>query len=172
MRLADMYNAHRWRLYLDELSKYIKKEFTYEDYFCTISDLCQRLRNNGYGTIFPWPKEVNNWRVKVGEVDVNNYLNICCKVIDFYGQHEEFLENEGRSGRIYNHEDRKKIENMFKKRTRNLVGLISINDCPKSHREKMSMIARKYIHRNAMITWQTCEELRPWIKEVERRAII
>lgn len=172
--MSCLYNAHRWRKYLHELSQFIHENFTYEDYIYTVFDFCHRIRERGYGYGVEgmlWPEEIDNWRFKVMEVS-NEGRPISYRLsINFYGKYMEFEEYNRCSAVLYDSQHRRVVLNMFKKRTRNLVGLISISDCPKQYREQMIDIARKYIHENAMNTWNTQKELRPWIKKVEREPI-
>ena len=174
MKMTYLYNAHRWRMYLHELSQFIHDNFTYDDYVHTVFDFCNRLRERGYGYGVEgliWPEEINNWRFKVMEVNDEGKPTSYRLIIDFYGKHMEFEEKDRCSAVLYSGHNRRVVLNMFKKRTRNLVGLISISDCPKQYREQMISIARKYIHESAMNTWNTQKELRPWIKRVEREPI-
>lgn len=172
MKMTYLYNAHRWRMYLHELSQFIYDNFTYDDYVYTVFDFCHRMKERGYGYGVEgmlWPEEINNWRFEVMEVNSEGKPTSCRLSINFYGRHMEFDDED--SIHMHNSQHRRVVLNIFKERTRNLVGLISISDCPKQYRKQMIDIARKYIHENAMNTWNTQKELRPWIKKVEREPI-
>ena len=166
MNLSNVNNAFIWRTYLKHLSDYVYNNFSVEDYLSTIDNACNRFRDRGYGRDgVPWPEEINNWRIQIVDESGEPLF-----LVNFYGQvvRGECLYVDGVPSRtLYSGGFKNRLLSVFKTKTRNFVGLVSINDCPKPHQYNMKYIALKYIHENAFRTWIECESLRPWIKEAE-----